>query len=64
MAPRVEPVAADSALPARVDVLIIGGGIIGTSTALFLAQKGISVAPCEKGHIAGEKSKVEIIAGF
>jgi glycine/D-amino acid oxidase-like deaminating enzyme len=56
MAPRVEPVAADSALPARVDVVIIGGGIIGTSTAFFLAQKGISVALCEKGHIAGEQS--------
>ena len=27
MAPRVEPVTADSALPARVDVVIIGGGI-------------------------------------
>jgi glycine/D-amino acid oxidase-like deaminating enzyme len=56
MAPRVEPVAADSELPARVDVAIIGGGIIGTSTAFFLAQKGVSVALCEKGPIAGEQS--------
>src|SRR6202521_1953252 len=56
MAPRVDPVRSDDALPARVDVVIIGGGIIGTSTALFLAQKGISVALCEKGHIAGEQS--------
>ncbi len=56
MAPRVEPVAVDSELPARVDVVVIGGGIIGTSTAFFLAQKGISVALCEKGHIAGEQS--------
>jgi glycine/D-amino acid oxidase-like deaminating enzyme len=36
--------------------VIIGGGIIGTSTAFFLAQKGISVALCEKGHVAGEQS--------
>jgi glycine/D-amino acid oxidase-like deaminating enzyme len=56
MAPRVEPVAADSQVPARVDVVVIGGGIIGASTAFFLAQKGISVALCEKGHIAGEQS--------
>jgi glycine/D-amino acid oxidase-like deaminating enzyme len=56
MAPRVDPVASDETPPARADVVIIGGGIIGTSAALFLAQKGISVALCEKGHIAGEQS--------
>src|SRR5580704_15479269 len=56
MAPRVDPVASDEALPPRADVVIIGGGIIGTSAALFLAQKGVSVALCEKGHIAGEQS--------
>src|ERR1700730_15651796 len=56
MAPRVDPVQSDPSLPARADVVIVGGGIIGTSTALFLAQKGVSVALCEKGHIAGEQS--------
>jgi glycine/D-amino acid oxidase-like deaminating enzyme len=56
MAPRVEPVRSDEALPARADVVIIGGGIIGTSTALFLAQKGVSTVLCEKGHVAGEQS--------
>jgi glycine/D-amino acid oxidase-like deaminating enzyme len=56
MAPRVDPVTSDETLPQRADVVIIGGGIIGTSSALFLAQKGISVALCEKGHIAGEQS--------
>ena len=56
MAPRVDPVASDEVLPAQADVVIVGGGIIGTSAALFLAQKGISVALCEKGHIAGEQS--------
>jgi glycine/D-amino acid oxidase-like deaminating enzyme len=56
MAPKVDPVRSDDALPARADVVIVGGGIIGTSTALFLAQKGISTVLCEKGHIAGEQS--------
>src|SRR5437773_5424607 len=56
MAPRVDPVRSDDALPARADVVIVGGGIIGTSAALFLAQNGIRVVLCEKGHIAGEQS--------
>ncbi len=56
MAPTVDPVQADERPPARVDVVIVGGGIIGTSAALFLAEKGVSVALCEKGHIAGEQS--------
>lgn len=43
-------------LPAHVDVVVIGGGIIGVSTALSLVERGISVAVCEKGLIAGEQS--------
>jgi len=56
MSPRVDPVHASSELPAEVDVVVIGGGIIGASTALFLAERGVSVALCEKGRIAGEQS--------
>ena len=56
MAPRVEPVRSDETLPARADIVIVGGGIVGTSAALFLAEKGVSVVLCEKGHIAGEQS--------
>jgi glycine/D-amino acid oxidase-like deaminating enzyme len=56
MPPRVDPVHASSELPAEVDVVVIGGGIIGASTALFLAERGVSVALCEKGRIAGEQS--------
>jgi glycine/D-amino acid oxidase-like deaminating enzyme len=56
MAPRVDPVASDTDVPTRTSVVVIGGGIIGTCTAFFLAQKGIPVVLCEKGHIAGEQS--------
>jgi glycine/D-amino acid oxidase-like deaminating enzyme len=45
-----------NALPARADVVVVGGGIIGVSAALYLAQKGVSVTLCEKGRIAGEQS--------
>ncbi|MDR3533761.1 MAG: FAD-binding oxidoreductase [Rhodopila sp.] len=56
MSPPVEPVASDPTVPERTDVVIIGGGIIGVSTALFLAEKGIAVVLCEKGRIGGEQS--------
>ena len=56
MSPPVDPVASDPTLPARTDVVVIGGGIVGVSTALFLAEKGIAVTLCEKGCIGGEQS--------
>jgi glycine/D-amino acid oxidase-like deaminating enzyme len=56
MAPRVDPVPSDERLPVQADVVIVGGGIIGVSAALFLAEKGVSTVLCEKGHIAGEQS--------
>ena len=56
MAPRVNPVASDEALPASTGVVIVGGGIIGACTAFYLARKGVPVTLCEKGHIAGEQS--------
>ncbi|HET6160000.1 MAG TPA: FAD-binding oxidoreductase [Dongiaceae bacterium] len=56
MGPTVDPVPTEDRVPERADVVIVGGGIIGTSAALYLARKGIAVALCEKGHIAGEQS--------
>ena len=46
----------DADLPQSVDVVVIGGGIIGCATALELAEAGQSVAICEKGGIAHEQS--------
>lgn len=43
-------------MPAKTDVVIVGGGIVGVSTAWTLAKQGIDVVLCEKGHIAGEQS--------
>jgi glycine/D-amino acid oxidase-like deaminating enzyme len=54
--PPVTPVLSDALLPERVDVVVVGGGIIGACTALSLAGKGIRVAICEKGYIGGEQS--------
>jgi glycine/D-amino acid oxidase-like deaminating enzyme len=54
--PTVIPFRSDHILPQRVDVVVIGGGIIGTCTALELSERGLSVLLCEKGQIAGEQS--------
>lgn len=43
-------------LPDAVDAVIIGGGVIGIFTALYLNRKGSRVLVCEKGRIAGEQS--------
>ena len=56
MPPLVDPVPSDQQLPNSTEVAIIGGGIIGVSAALTLAERGIPVALFEKGHIAGEQS--------
>ncbi|QEL27362.1 FAD-binding oxidoreductase (plasmid) [Bosea sp. F3-2] len=43
-------------LPEAVDTVVIGGGIIGAATAYYLADRGYSVALCEKGRIGAEQS--------
>ena len=48
--------ASPTPLPARTDVVVIGGGIAGASTALYLAEKGVAVTLCEKGEIGAEQS--------
>lgn len=50
------PLAAPKSIPDSSDVVIVGGGIIGISTAWYLAKQGVKAVVCEKGHIAGEQS--------
>ena len=50
------PKSFDDTLPPETDVVIIGGGVIGASTAWFLSKSGVNVTLCEKGRIAGEQS--------
>lgn len=56
MAPVVDRVQSDDELPDAVDVVVIGGGIVGCSAAYYLARAGRRVALLEKGHVAGEQS--------
>lgn len=56
MNPSVSSTMIDNEFPMSADVVVIGGGIIGICTALFLAERGLAVVVCEKGHIAGEQS--------
>lgn len=51
-----KPIRSPEAIPPSADVVIIGGGIVGVSTAWFLARDGVDVVLCEKGHVAAEQS--------
>jgi len=51
-----QPFQPPDSIPERADIVVIGGGIVGVSTAWFLAKQGVNVVLCEKGHIAGEQS--------
>jgi glycine/D-amino acid oxidase-like deaminating enzyme len=44
------------ALPDAVDLVVIGGGVIGICTALFAARGGSKVLVLEKGRVAAEQS--------
>lgn len=43
-------------LPDKADLVIVGGGVIGVSAALWAARSGLTVVLCEKGRVAGEQS--------
>ncbi|WP_409439467.1 NAD(P)/FAD-dependent oxidoreductase [Psychromonas sp. GE-S-Ul-11] len=56
MTKTLERLTTQQAMPEATKVVIIGGGIVGVSAALTLAERNIPVVLIEKGHIAGEQS--------
>lgn len=56
MSPTIAPVQTSARHPDATTVVIIGGGIIGLTAALTLAERNIPVVVLEKGRIAGEQS--------
>ncbi|WGW03239.1 NAD(P)/FAD-dependent oxidoreductase [Tropicibacter oceani] len=50
------PVEFGAQLPQAVDLVVIGGGVIGICTALFARRLGLSVLVLEKGRVAAEQS--------
>jgi len=56
MGPYVDSITPDEVIPAATGVVVIGGGIIGTSAALTLSERSVPVVLCEKGYIACEQS--------
>src|SRR5262252_7052062 len=56
MGPEINRVESDTMLPSQADVVVIGGGVIVLTSALFLAERGVKVVLLEKGRIACEQS--------
>ncbi|WP_157218563.1 NAD(P)/FAD-dependent oxidoreductase [Flavisphingomonas formosensis] len=56
MSPVVARISSDESLPSAVDVVIVGGGIIGSAAAYLLAKRGFAVALLEKGYVGCEQS--------
>ena len=52
----LDKAASSSTQPSSTEVVVIGGGITGVSTAYYLAGAGVAVTLFEKGRIAGEQS--------
>jgi glycine/D-amino acid oxidase-like deaminating enzyme len=56
MSIELQQLVSDPALPPATGIVVIGGGIVGASAALFLARAGTRVVLCEKGEIGAEQS--------
>lgn len=56
MSPALKKIQSNQTLPKEVDIVVIGGGIIGASATYLLAKQGFSVALVEKGLVGCEQS--------
>ena len=56
MSPPVRRIATSEKVPLDCDVVVIGAGMAGITTAWHLARRGTSVAVVEKGIVSGEQS--------
>ena len=53
---RPGPSARSVGLPQRCDAVVVGGGVLGLSSAYELARRGLSVVLVESGHVGGRQS--------
>ena len=54
--PVITHVSSSPDFPKRADVVVIGAGVIGISTAIELQTRGLDVVVVEKGEVAAEQS--------
>ena len=53
---RPGPTARSAGLPQRCDAVVVGGGVLGLSSAYELARRGLSVVLVESDHVGGRQS--------
>ncbi len=56
MAPVIETIQTPADPPTKTTVVVIGGGIVGLTAALNLAERGVPVVLLEKGRLGAEQS--------
>jgi hypothetical protein len=61
--PSINPVETPGELPGACEIVLVGGSIVGVSTAPFLTRQGTPVLPCVKGILGGEQSSWGIGVG-
>src|SRR5262249_58997162 len=53
---RPAPAARHVGLPGRCDAVVVGGGVLGLSSAYELARRNLSVVLVESDHVGGRQS--------
>ena len=57
------PIRFSDPLPGEVDVVIVGGGVIGIMSALHLNRMGLRAFVIEKGRVAAAGAPGEVLHG-